>query len=56
MAKPAPKKTFTAEEKATLVAEVERLYQVGGRTYVSIARELGIGDTSYHTWIAKACL
>ena len=46
------KRSYTLEEKAALVAEVERLYQAGGRTYVSIARQLGISDTSYHTWIA----
>ena len=44
---------FTAAEKAALLAEVERLYRAGGRTYVSIARELGIGDNSYHNWLAK---
>lgn len=51
MAKPA-RRTYSLEEKAALVAEVERLYQAGGQTYVSIARQLGISDTSYHTWIA----
>lgn len=52
MAKRPPKRSYTAAEKAAYVAEVERLYRAGGRTYVSIARQLGISDTSYHTWIA----
>lgn len=51
MAKPS-RRTYTLEQKAALVAEIERLYKAGGRTYVSIARELGISDTSYHTWVA----
>jgi transposase-like protein len=53
MAKPA-RRTYSLEEKAALVAELERLYQTGGRTYVSIVHQQGIGDTSYHTWIAAA--
>lgn len=52
MAKPA-RRTYTLEQKTALVAEVERLYRAGGRSYVAIARELGISDTSYHNWIAQ---
>jgi transposase-like protein len=43
---------FTRAERQALVNEVDRLYRAGGRTYVSIARELGIGDSSYHSWLA----
>jgi transposase-like protein len=52
MAKPPAKRSYTAVEKAAYVTEVERLYRAGGRTYASIAHQLGIAATSYHTWIA----
>ena len=52
MAKPV-RKTYSAAEKSALVAEVERLYRVGGRTYPSIARELGLGDSTYHNWVKR---
>lgn len=50
MPKPA-RKSYTPEEKSRLVAEIERRYKAGGRTYKQIARELGVTDTSYHNWI-----
>lgn len=46
-------KFYSSAEKSALVAEVERLYRAGGRTYVSIARELGIRDSSYHNWLSQ---
>jgi transposase len=48
----AARNQFTQAERQALVNEVDRLYRAGGRTYVSIARELGIGDSSYHSWLA----
>lgn len=45
------RKSYTPEEKAQLVAEIERRYKAGGCTYKQIARELGITDSSYHNWI-----
>lgn len=47
----ASKKTYTLEEKARLVGEIERMYRAGGRTYQSIAKELGVSDSSYHNWV-----
>lgn len=44
-------KPYTLEEKARLMAEVERRYRQGGRSYRDIARELGISDSSYHNWV-----
>lgn len=44
-------KTYSHAEKVALVADVERLYAAGDRTYASIARELGINDSSYHAWV-----
>ena len=52
MAKPV-RKTYSAAEKSALVAEVERLYRGGGRTYTSIAHELGLGDSTYHSWVGQ---
>ena len=46
-------KFYSDAEKRALVADVDRLYSAGGRTYVSIARELGINDTSYHNWLRQ---
>lgn len=46
------RRVFSLEEKAHLIAEVDRLYQAGGRTYRSITRELGIGEASYFNWVA----
>ena len=47
------KKTYTHAEKRALVADIERLYAAGGRTYASIALELGIGATRYHAWLSQ---
>lgn len=44
------KRQYTLAEKQALVAEVERLYAQGGTSYVAIARQLGIGESSYHSW------
>lgn len=44
-------KPYSNEEKARLMAEVERRYRQGGRSYRDIARELGISDSSYHNWV-----
>ena len=52
MAKPT-RRTYTAAEKSALVAEFERIYKAGGRTYASVARELGIGDSTYHFWVGQ---
>jgi transposase-like protein len=52
MAKPA-RQSFTAAEKSALLAEIEQLYRAGGRTYVSIARQLGLRDNSYHSWLSQ---
>jgi len=52
MAKPV-RKSYSAAQKSALVAEVERLYRAGGRSYTSIARELGIRDSSYHNWLSQ---
>jgi transposase-like protein len=46
-------KFYSRAEKSALLAQIDRLYQAGGRTYVSIARELGLGDTSYHRWLSQ---
>ena len=46
-------KFYSRAEKSAFLAQVDRLYQAGGRTYVSIARELGLNDTSYHNWLSQ---
>lgn len=52
MAKQA-RKFYSPAEKSAFIAQVERLYRAGGRTYTSIARELGINETSYHSWVKQ---
>jgi transposase-like protein len=47
------RKFYSPAEKSAFVAEVERLYRAGGRSYASIARELGINDSSYHAWTRR---
>lgn len=47
------RKTYSLAQKVALVAEVDRLYRGGGRTYTSIAQELGINDASYHSWVRQ---
>lgn len=47
------RKTYTEAERSALVAEVERLYREGGRSYPSIARELGLGESTYHNWVKR---
>jgi hypothetical protein len=42
MAEPA-RREYSLEEKAALVAEMERIYQAGGQTYGPIAIRLGTG-------------
>jgi transposase-like protein len=44
------RRIYTDAEKAFYVAEFERLYRAGNRTYASIARELGVPDSNYHRW------
>lgn len=44
------KKTYTLEQKAALVAEVQRRYNVGGRTYKAVTDELGISESNYFAW------
>jgi transposase-like protein len=46
-------KFYSRAEKSAFLAQIDRLYQAGGRTYVSIARELGLNDTSYHNWLSQ---
>jgi transposase-like protein len=43
-------KFYSPAEKSVFLARIEELYEAGGRTYTSIARELGLNDTSYHNW------
>jgi len=52
MAKPA-RKSYSPAEKSAFVAAVERLYNAGGRTYASIALELGLHESSYHSWVRQ---
>lgn len=47
------RKTYSAAEKSAFVAEVERLYRGGDRTYTSIAHELGLGESTYHSWVSQ---
>ena len=47
-----PKRQYTLAERQALVAEVERLYALGGTSYVAIAHQLGIAKSSYHNWRA----
>lgn len=44
------KKTYTPEQKAALVAEVQQRYNVGGRTYKAVTDELGISESNYFAW------
>lgn len=44
------KNTYTPEQKAALVAEVQRRYNVGGRTYKAVTDELGISESNYFAW------
>lgn len=44
------KKKYTPEQKAALVAEVQRRYNVGGRTYKAVTDELGISESNYFSW------
>lgn len=47
------RRTYSAAEKSALVAEVERLYRGGDRTYASIAQQLGLGDSTYYSWVSQ---
>ena len=47
------RRNFTREEKSAYVAEFERLYRAGGRTYASIARQLGLSESNYFAWVAR---
>lgn len=46
------RRVFTLEEKARLIAEVNRLHLSGGRGYGAITREVGISLASYYKWVA----
>lgn len=47
------RRTYTAAEKAAYVAEFERLYRAGDRTYASIGRQLGVSESNYYAWVAQ---
>lgn len=47
------RRAYTAAEKAAYVAEFERLYRAGGRTYASIGQQLGVAESNYFAWVAQ---
>lgn len=47
------RKFYSPAEKSAFIAEVERLYRAGDRSFASIARELGLHDSSYHSWVRQ---
>lgn len=47
------RRTYTAAEKAAYVAEFQRLYRAGDRTYASIGRQLGVPESNYYAWVAQ---
>lgn len=47
------RRSYTNAEKAAYVAEFERLYRAEGRTYASIARQLGVPESNYYAWVRR---
>lgn len=47
------RRTYTDAEKAAYVAEFQRLYRAGDRTYASIGRQLGVPESNYYAWVAQ---
>ena len=47
------RRSYTDAQKAAYVAEFERLYRGGGRTYASIACQLGVPESNYYAWVGQ---
>lgn len=44
------RKNYTPEQKAELVAEVDRRYSAGNVSYKAVTSELGISESNYFAW------